>query len=92
MWIGIFISIMIDTSKCQFPQAGARAFDEAGYIQLGMYNNYTICGNTGSDKVISYPFIVISAGGPHQTGWRAIFIHNAPGECLNPYIKGPPPL
>ena len=30
--------------------------------------------------------------GPHQTGWRAIFIHNSPGECLNPYIKGPPPL
>ena len=59
---------------------------------MGLYNNYTICGNTGSDKVISYQYIVISAGGPHQTGWRAIFIHNAPEECLNPYIKGPPPL
>ena len=74
--------------------AGIRIGKPAEFLcfKRGLYNNYTICGNTGSDKVISYQFIVISAGGPHQTGWRAIFIHNAPGECLNPYIKGPPPL
>ena len=35
----------------------------------GLYNNYAACRTAGSDKVISYQFIVISERGPHL--WMA---------------------
>lgn len=39
--------------------------------------------------MIRSQFIVISEGGPHPIGWRAIFIDSSHRKCLNFYIERP---